>query len=60
MKETDIHKSSAINNLNTIVLKGAFLVLILQLTFMYNLSFVTNTFPELVEICSYGTITKTW
>ena len=46
VKEIDIHKSSAINNVNTTVLKDAFLVLIPQLTFMYNLSFVTNTFPE--------------
>ena len=46
VKNIDIHKSSAIKNINTNVLKDAFMAIIPQLTFMYNLSFVTNIFPD--------------
>ena len=41
VKEIDMQKSSAMNN----VLKDAFLVFIPQLTFMYNLLFVTTVQP---------------
>ena len=37
----DIFKPSAIDNFSAIVLKDAFLVLVQELTFMYNLSFST-------------------
>ena len=47
VKKIDIHKSSAVKNINSTVLKDVFLNIIPQLTFMYNLSFATNTFPDL-------------
>ena len=47
VKAIDVHKSSAITNVNSTVLKEAFMVMIPQLTYMYNLSFTTNIFPDM-------------
>ena len=47
VKNIDIHKSSAVKNINSIVLKDAFVVLIPELSYMYNMFFTTNTFPDL-------------
>ena len=46
VKKIDIHKSSAVKNINSNVLKDVFMNIIPQLTFMSNLSFTTNIFPD--------------
>ena len=47
VQNIDVHKSSAIKNINTKVFRDSFLTIIPQLTYMYNLSFATNIFPDL-------------
>ena len=46
VKDINVNKASSITNISATVLKDAFLALIPQLTFMYNLSFETGIFPE--------------
>ena len=45
VKDINVHKASSVVNVSAYVLKDAFLVLIPQLTFMYNKSFETGIFP---------------
>ena len=45
-KDIDISKSSAIEYLSSNILKDAFIYLIDQLTFLFNLSFNTGMFPD--------------
>ena len=45
-KEMNISKSSAIDLLSSRIIKDAFLVLILQLVYLFNLSLSTNIFPD--------------
>ena len=45
-KDINISKSSAIETLASKILKDAFIVLTLQLVYMFNLSFVKNIFPK--------------
>ena len=45
-------KSSAIPNLSSRVLKDAFLVILPQLVFMYNMSFTTGIFPDVWKIAN--------
>ena len=45
-KEINVTKSSGIEDIASKILKSAFLVLIPQLVYMFNLSFSTNLFPE--------------
>ena len=45
LKEINVNKSSAINNLSSKILKPAFILLVDQLTFIYNLCFRTDIFP---------------
>ena len=45
-QEIDITKSSAIEYLSSNILKDAFICLINQMTFLYNLSFNTGIFPD--------------
>ena len=51
-KEIDISKSSAIDTLASKVLKDAFMVLILQLVYLFNLSLSTNIFPQKWKIAT--------
>ena len=44
--QIDITKSSAIPGLSSKILKDAFLCLIPQITFIFNLSFSTQIFPD--------------
>ena len=46
VKNIDTSKLSAIDNLSAIVLEDVFLVLVRELTFMYNLSFSTAIVPK--------------
>ena len=46
IQNIDTHKSSSITNVSSRILKDAFLVTIPQLTYMYNLSLRTCTFPD--------------
>ena len=43
--EIDVHKSSAIENISSRILKDAFEVIVPQLTFLFNMSLRTGTFP---------------
>ena len=46
VKEINISKSSAIDKLSSRVMKDAFMVLIGELTYIINLSFTSETFPD--------------
>ena len=46
VQDINIHKASAIGNLTSRVLKDAFEVLITQLTYLFNLSFIQAEFPK--------------
>ena len=46
VNDIDIHKSSSVEHLNSKILKDAFIVLILQLTHLFNCSLGTNLFPD--------------
>ena len=50
VKKIDVYKSSSINHLSSRILKDAFVAIIPQLTFLYNMSFSCNTFPNLWKI----------
>ena len=52
VKNINTNKSSAIPNLSSKVLKDAFLVILPQLVFMYNLSFTTDVFPEVWKVAN--------
>ena len=52
IKDINTHKSSSIPNLSTNILKDAFLVMLPQLVFMYNLSFTTGFFPDVWKIAN--------
>ena len=52
VNDININKASSIPNISTNILKDAFLVLIPQLTFMYNLSFETGIFPDAWKIAN--------
>ena len=47
VEKIDIHKSASIDNMSSRVLKDAFEYLIPQLTYMFNCSLKTNSFPNL-------------
>ena len=46
ISDINVNKASSVLNISTKILKDAFLVLIPQLTYMYNLSFETGMFPD--------------
>ena len=46
IKEIDIHKSASVDDMSARVLKDAFEYLIPQLTYMFNCSLKTNSFPN--------------
>ena len=58
MKDIDVKKASSIENLSTRVLKDAFMTLIPQLTYMYNLSFMLRTFPDSWKISNVVPLQK--
>ena len=58
VKDIDVKKASSIENLSTRVLKDAFMILIPQLTYMYNLSFMLRTFPDSWKISNVVPLQK--
>ena len=51
-KEINISKSSAIDTLSSKIIKDAFSVLVLQLVYLFNLSFIKNIFPTKWKIAT--------
>ena len=58
LKDVDISKASAVVNLSTKILKPALIALHDQLTFIYNLCFRTNCFPNDWKIASIVPLPK--
>ena len=52
VKNINISKSSAVPNISSGVLRDAFLVILPQLVYMYNLSFSTGCFPDVWKIAN--------
>ena len=52
VKDININKSSSVPNLSSRILKDAFTVMLPQLVFMYNLSFITGLFPDMWKIAN--------
>ena len=52
IKEIDTHKSSSVPNLSSGVLKDAFGVIILELVYMFNLSFQLGIYPDAWKIAN--------
>ena len=52
VKDISIHKSSSVSNISSKVLKDAFMSMLPQLVFMYNLSFGTESFPDAWKIAN--------
>ena len=46
VKDIDLHKSASIDNISSRILKDAFEYLIPQVTYMFNCSLRTNSFPD--------------
>ena len=58
VKNINIYKSSGLPDINSRLVKDAFLVLIEQLTFVLNLSLKTGTFPDAWKLATVTPIPK--
>ena len=58
VRDININKSSSIPNLSSRILKDAFMVMLPQLVFMYNLSFSTGKFPDAWKIANVVPLKK--
>ena len=59
VNKIDVYKSSSVSQISSRLLKDAFLVIIPQLTYLYNLSFECNIFPSHWKIAKIIPLQKT-